>query len=567
MTTSPTASELTLLSSRLRVMATARIVMVAAVLVALASVPGVAAEGTAVLVWSSVAYVAVNATLLVVLGGRPGAARWLLDGTLVVDAAWAGVVLHATGGVASSFVFLAYLQLVAATVLFSWRSGVKLAILHTIAVAVLFYGQAVGFAQDVSAGSDVTVGPFRIQLDPTLPVSDAYAQVLRLQAILVAVTVWVMTGATAFFSRVNERALRQSNRELAVLRELSIQLERSLDLGEICAAIASGTVEELGYRRAVVWMSAGTGLVPAGAAGVGPGDHERLAGLRLHPGGGPVGTAIESRRPTLVARDDPRPPGLAEAFDADSPLVLVPLQTEGRVLGLVAVELGQPVGRAPRLRGRDLRILATLATEASLALENARLHAELRDLAITDALTGVYNHRHFQQRLQEELDRAARLSTLDIPRPVSLVLVDVDHFKAVNDRYGHQAGDDILRTLARLMGRVLRSSDVTCRYGGEEFAVVLPETDAEAAVHVAGRLREAIERSSFTASDGRELGGVTASFGVATFDGGIPSRSDLIRQADEALYAAKHAGRNRVVHAHDAPPGAVLEAAEPVPAR
>ncbi len=550
MTMSSTSSELThLLSSRLRVMAMARIVMVVALLLSLAPVYRYA-SATDVLVSSSAAYLLLSALVLAVLSRRNIRARLLLDASLFVDAVWAAVVVYVTGATSSGFIFLMYLQLVAVTVLFSWRTGVKLAVLHTIGLLAIFYGQAVGFAQEV-ADPQVTFGFFRVQLDTSVADLAVYTrQVLRVQTVANIVTVWVITGATAFFSNVNERALRRSNSELAVLRELNTQLERSLDLGDVCEAIAQGTVRELGYRRAVVWMSSGgTELVPAGADGFDAEDLAALSSLRLTAASGPVATAVEARRPVLVPREEARPAVLADSFSIDSPLVVVPLQSEGRILGLLTVEVDQQLGRAPRVRGRELRILATLATEASLALDNARLHAELRDMSITDALTGVYNHRHFQQRLQEELDRSARLSTLDMPRPLSLLLLDVDHFKKINDRFGHPAGDDILRMLSRLMQRVLRSTDVICRYGGEEFAVILPETPADAAMLVAGRLRQAIEYSSFTAADGRHLGQVTASFGVATFASGVPSRSGLIREADEALYVAKRSGRNRVVHA------------------
>ncbi|MBW3562406.1 MAG: sensor domain-containing diguanylate cyclase [Actinobacteria bacterium] len=550
---SSTSSDLTLLGARLRVMTIARIVLVGALLAALAPVYRYALDGTSLLVAASLGYLVLNGLALLVLRRSSGPAGWLLDLSLVADAAWAGAVLYVTGGTTSGFIFLLYLQLVAATVLFSWRSGVKLAILHTIAILAVFYGQAVGFATE-AAQNQVTFGFFNIRLDPALGDSGRIAsQVVRVQAILAVVTVWIITGATAFFSNVNERALRRSNQELALLRELSVQLEATLDLGEICEAIANGVVEELKHDRAVVWMAqGGSELVPAGAAGFDDDQLDRLSELRLVVGPGPLHRAVETRRPVLVAREHARPAALADTFEIDSPLIIVPLQTEGRILGLLTVEVAAALGRAPRVKGRDLRILSTLSTEASLALDNARLHAELRDLSITDALTGVYNHRHFQQRLQEELDRSARLSTLRMPRPVSLILMDVDHFKKINDRFGHPAGDDLLRALTRLVQRVLRSSDVVCRYGGEEFAIILPETPSDAATQVGERLRAAIELSSFAASDARYLGQVTASFGIASFERGVPNRGELIREADEALYAAKAGGRNLALHAADA---------------
>ncbi|MBW3664531.1 MAG: sensor domain-containing diguanylate cyclase [Actinobacteria bacterium] len=525
-------------------MTIARIVIVLATIVALAPITDYTDDRSGqILALASAGYLLLNGVIFAALRGLPSVGRPVLNASLLADAVWAAAVLWYTGSTASPLIFLMYVQSVTVTVLFGWRTGVKLAILHTAGLLANAYGQSQGLGPEAGEVG-FTIGFFNLQIeDPTRG-----AQFIRVQIVVSIVTVWLMAGATAYFSAVRERELRRTNQELSVLRELNTQLERSLDLSDVCQAIATGVVDELSYDRAVVWMAqGGSDLGPAGAAGFAPDEVELLSALRLTVGPGPVGRAVESRRPVLVAREHARPAALADAFEIDSPLVLVPLTTEGRVLGLLAVEVGQPLGRAPRVSGRDLRILATLATEASLALDNARLHAELRDLSVTDALTGVYNHRYFQQRLQEELDRSVRRAGGGAPEPVSLILMDLDLFKKVNDRFGHQAGDELLKGLARLIERVLRSSDVVCRYGGEEFAIILPETTPDQARQVAERMREAIERSNFTASDGRYLGQVTGSFGVATYESGLPSRGDLIREADEALYRGKAAGRNAVV--------------------
>lgn len=529
------------LSGRLRAIVVGRVALAIVVFAGFAPVVGLSTTSGRVLGQASAGVLALNAAVLAGRRRFPGAGRLPLDLSLLGDAAWASAVMWLTGYTASSLIVLMYVQLLAVTVLFGWRTGLKLALLHTVGLLANAYGQSQllepGGADTVVR---LTVFELDVGLSGTLPV-------LRVQTAVAIASVWLMTGVTAVFTAVNDRDLRRSNQELTVLLELNTQLERSLDLSDVCEAIAVGVVDDLGYRRSVVWMAqGGNDLVPAGAEGFDTEDLEVLSGLRLAVGPGPVGRAIESREPTLVPRDEARPAALADAFAIDSPLVLVPLTSERRVLGLLVVEVAAPLGRAPRVAGRDLRILATLATEASLALDNARLHAELRDLSVTDALTGVYNHRYFQQRLQEELDRAVRRSVEGSPQPVSLILMDLDLFKRVNDRFGHQAGDELLSSLARLMQRVLRSSDVVCRYGGEEFTIILPETALARAVPVAERLREATERSNFTASDGRFLGQVTASFGVSGFESRVPSRSELIREADEALYRAKNAGRNVV---------------------
>ncbi|MBW3619604.1 MAG: sensor domain-containing diguanylate cyclase [Actinobacteria bacterium] len=538
----------TALTGRLRVLTVARLIAVL-ITVGLLSFAGMV-EGTDVasdlLSLASAVYLVANLVVLVLLRVTPRAVRGLRDLTLVFDAAWGVLVLAASGGPFSPFIVLLYLQLVAVTVLFAWQTGVKLALAYTIGIAgLMLTGTSLG-----GEGANLYVAG--VPVDVTTLVDDVDTDLVELvQGIFAIVTMWVMVGATAYFSSVNERDLRRSNRELAVLRELNTELERSLDLDDVTQAIAQGTVSELGYRRAVVWRASNGELRPGGSSGFDEDEVAFLETLQLSVGAGTVSEAVEARAPRLVAREDPRPAALADAFAIDSPLVLVPLSTEGRLLGLLTVEVAAPVGRSPKLKGRDLRILATLATEASLALDNARLHAELRDLSVTDALTGLYNHRYFQQRLQEELDRAVRKAAEDGPLAVSLFLMDIDFFKKVNDRFGHPSGDELLRSFAKLTLRVLRSSDVVCRYGGEEFAVILPDTDAEQAMQVAERLREAIERSNFTGSDGRYLGQVTSSFGVETYGSGLPSRSEMIQRADAALYEAKESGRNRVIHADD----------------
>ncbi|MBW3658872.1 MAG: diguanylate cyclase, partial [Actinobacteria bacterium] len=421
------------LTGRLRVLTVARLIAVV-IAVTLLSFAGMV-DGTDVasglLSLGSAVYLVANLAVLVLLRVSTRAVRGLRDLTLVFDAAWGALVLAASGGPFSPFIVLLYLQLVAATVLFAWQTGVKLALAYTIGIsAIMLTGTSL-------SGENANIYVAGVPVDVTTLVDDVDADLVELvQGIFAIVTMWVMAGATAYFSSVNERDLRRSNRELAVLRELNTELERSLDLDDVTEAIAQGTVNELGYRRAIVWRADHNELRPGGTAGFDKDDLPFIETLQLSVGTGPIGEAVAARAPRLVTREDARPAALADAFEIDSPLVLVPLSTEGRLLGLLTVEVPAPVGRSPKLRGRDLRILATLATEASLALDNARLHQELRDLSVTDALTGLYNHRYFQQRLQEELDRAVRKSVEDGPMPVSLFLMDIDFFKKVNDRFG-----------------------------------------------------------------------------------------------------------------------------------
>jgi diguanylate cyclase (GGDEF)-like protein len=191
--------------------------------------------------------------------------------------------------------------------------------------------------------------------------------------------------------------------------------------------------------------------------------------------------------------------------------------------------------------------ILTLALAAGIAARLgrplARMFGELSDRAETDALTGLANRRTLDERLDEELDRAQRHGT-----HLSLVLVDIDDFKKVNDRFGHQCGDDVLRAIAPVFAGSLRELDLAGRFGGEEFALVLPGTTLAGARRVAEQVRKAFAQIAVEGPSG-ELVHVTASFGASEFPS-CPSIKALIAKADVALYEAKRAGKNRVV-AHD----------------
>ena len=184
-------------------------------------------------------------------------------------------------------------------------------------------------------------------------------------------------------------------------------------------------------------------------------------------------------------------------------------------------------------------IAASLAGQAVVALENARLHQMVERQALVDGLTGLANRRQADASLATELTRAERLGG-----PVGLILADVDDFKLVNDRYGHPTGDIVLRDLAQALRETVREIDTAARWGGEEFAVILPGTDLMGAAHVAERVRQALGQRGLVSAEGVPLH-VTASFGVAAAEP-TTTMSELVEAADEALYRAKRAGKNRV---------------------
>ncbi|MCJ7646329.1 diguanylate cyclase [bacterium] len=184
----------------------------------------------------------------------------------------------------------------------------------------------------------------------------------------------------------------------------------------------------------------------------------------------------------------------------------------------------------------EKRLFSTFATYSAQAIENTMLYKSTEYLSITDGLTGLYNHRHFQEQLEVEVKRGQRYDL-----NLSLIMIDLDHFKEFNDSYGHLEGDTLLRKIAQILKSSLRETDFVARYGGEEFAVILPETNKEGASIAAERVRRALSEQTFG-----EVGAkMTVSLGVASYPDDACLRADLIRKADEALYRAKREGRNR----------------------
>ncbi len=226
-----------------------------------------------------------------------------------------------------------------------------------------------------------------------------------------------------------------------------------------------------------------------------------------------------------------------EKLPACEVMVGVPFPTPHGVGGVLCVGCKS----RERLRPYEVHLVEMLGQQAAYAFENAQLYKRMEQLATTDGLTGLCNHRHFQERLANEVERAQRSA-----QPLSLLLLDIDHFKKVNDSYGHPCGDEAIRRLAAILKRQARQIDLAARYGGEEFVMVLPDTPSKGAKVVAERIRKEFQKEVFRAPDGGTFQ-ATVSLGLAVYPRDGKKKAELIDRADRALYQAKRSGRNRTV--------------------
>jgi diguanylate cyclase (GGDEF)-like protein len=246
-----------------------------------------------------------------------------------------------------------------------------------------------------------------------------------------------------------------------------------------------------------------------------------------------VSWSIKTNAPVLVRdiREDSRFPDNERFRSA----LVVPMKVLRKPYAFLRMDSEEPKAYG----SDDLRHVDLFATLASMTLENIQLYESVRELATHDALTQLFTQRAFHKRLDEELLRAGRSQS-----PLSLIMADIDFFKRYNDTYGHLAGDELLRTVARILVKYTRPVDCVARYGGEEFALILPNVVRSQAVEIANRIRLAVACEPFVFQGRRTQ--VTMSFGVASFPQDATMHSQLIRVADERLYHSKNNGRNQV---------------------
>jgi diguanylate cyclase (GGDEF)-like protein/PAS domain S-box-containing protein len=334
-------------------------------------------------------------------------------------------------------------------------------------------------------------------------------------------------------------ALEWRNREMQLLAEIGNVLQSCVTVDEACNEIATYGAKLFPGERGALYLFKHTReeLEPSATWG------------EAH--GGIVGFNAEDcwalRRGKAHAVPDPQRSSICRhvgAGEAVPPYICIPLIVQSDPLGLWWSTLAEhdAPGDAAEVRRMGMQQLAhTLSEQIALALSNIRLRQNLREQTFRDPLTGLYNRRFLEETLRREVARGARSGA-----PFSIMMLDLDHFKRVNDGFGHDAGDLVLRRVARALQDNTRASDIVCRFGGEEFMVVLPDTDRDGAVARAERILASV-RNLQLAHDGNALGSITTSIGLALHPRHGETVTALVQSADQALYAAKGAGRDRLM--------------------
>jgi diguanylate cyclase (GGDEF)-like protein len=505
----PTAADLVPLAERLRWLWLFRIAALGSIALFVPTASERLLVSPTAIAVGTVLYVAVQLGMELIW--RLSGARWLrLFGALLVcDGLFLGWIAYAAADVPVPLKYLSLVHLIVVALLASYRTGIRLALWHS-ALAFLAFHVRAGNVPGVHSPS-------------TLP-PHALRELLGFIWLF-----WLVVLATSTFSSINERELRRRRYDLEALAELSRRVEAASSPPEVVDVLLERAAEEFGLERLALLRHENSELSLFAVRG----RVEPITGM-FHAGPASVLRRVAaSRRTQLTGGLDPAAdPSLSALLPHAGNLLVVPLTVDERTTGVLVAEY--PFRRGTRIERRIVDMIERFTSHTALALENALLLEQVRETSVTDGLTGIANRRHFDSSLARHLARASRTS-----EPCSLLLLDLDHFKALNDSRGHQVGDDALRAVAEVLRSHARTNDVAARYGGEEFALILDACGPEDAMATAERIRVAVA----------EALQVTITVGVATFPLQAAQADDLVRAADRALYDGKHAGRNRVMQA------------------
>jgi len=327
---------------------------------------------------------------------------------------------------------------------------------------------------------------------------------------------------------------RRRAEQLEAINAVARQTTAVLDLDELLTVVCRLLLEWFHIDHVAVLMAEGEGLrVRAYEGRLTP---TMAMGAQLAPGVGIAARALANGR-SIIENDVNNVKGYVPGFSETQSELCVPLIFFGEKLGVLALDSA----RKNAFEIDDLQPLESVADICAAAIQNASYFDRMKQLAYIDGLTGIHNRRYFEMRFPEELERAARFQGR-----MSVIMVDIDNFKRLNDEFGHLLGDEVLRAVSGIFKQHLRKMDVVCRYGGEEFAMLVLETSGENALRIAEKLRQRIAGHHFPGVPRS----VTISCGVADYPTHGITRDELVASADAALYQAKQAGRNRVCSAN-----------------
>jgi diguanylate cyclase (GGDEF)-like protein len=463
----------------------------------------------------TVAYLAGTAVLEVMRRRSARHGPGLLNAMLLIDGLYLAFAMYGTGGTQSPIRFLVYLDLVAVSLLASYRTGLKIALWDSLLLFVMLYAQAANLVPPVEL---VPGGAIEFDRMPVLNVT----------------SFWLFAIATSAFSALNERELRLRRADLQAMVEVGGRLDDASDPLEQARIVLAGLVDRFEFKRGIV-LGASDGRMLALATH----QTEEVPTTAADPDW-IVARAWDRHEALPVKTLDPdRDPFLAAAMPGARNVLVAPMIADGRPVGAIVVESGRS-RRLPGLERRVASMVARFASMAALNLRNAVLLRHVQDLAERDALTGAANRRMFQLSLERTLD-GPRVNAND-NRITAILFIDLDDFKVVNDTLGHAAGDALLVAVTERISNLVRSTDLVARLGGDEFAVLTEDTpDLARSRAMAERLVQEL-RAPYVIADRPVV--VTSSIGIASARDAVAGAADLVRNADVAMYMAKANGKS-----------------------
>lgn len=320
-------------------------------------------------------------------------------------------------------------------------------------------------------------------------------------------------------------------KEISLISDFGRALGSTLHLKETLNIIADSAKNILNYQSCVIFLLEGEGEAKKFISKQITSPYKQyFKEMKANYKEGLLGWVYNNKKVLLL--EDTKDSVLGTLIEEEHSVVISPLIVENQTIGVIY--FGAPVPYS--FNGDMLSFVISISYQAAMAIKNAQFYERIAALAITDGITGLYTHRYFQERLEESVKWAARYN-----KPVSLIFIDLDHFKQFNDTLGHPAGDKILTEVAEILKTYTRETDLVCRYGGDEFAIVLMDIGKEKAFEIAERIR-----GGFLTALSKYCVQITGSIGVATFPDDAKTKVDLILKADIATYKSKHEGKNRV---------------------